>query len=408
MTSLPDRLEHWPLDKLIPYSRNARTHTDAQIKQIADSIQAFGFNAPILVDGQSGIIAGHARLSAARKLKLLAVPVIVLDHLTEEEKRAYIIADNKLALNAGWDEGLLMQELKSLGDLDVSLTGFSAMELDLLFNEEEDTRADECGQIPEVVVTTPGDLWICGRHRLLCGDATSVQALDQLMGGKPASMVFTDPPYGMHLDTDFSGAKSNLRMLKTKGLPGGHKYAPVIGDEAIFNPAGIIEYFANCPEQFWWGADYYAESIPQRNAGSWVVWDKRLDEVADQMYGSVFETCWSKTRHRRQMARVKWAGVFGTEHEPGLNGKKRFHPTQKPVALVNWFFERWGNQGDTVADVFAGSGATLIACEKAGRNACLMEIDPGYCDVIVARWQAYAQGTAILESTGQTFAERAA
>ncbi len=225
------------------------------------------------------------------------------------------------------------------------------------------------------------------------------------MDGRKADMVFTDPPYGINLDADYSSAKSNPRMLKDKGLKGGRRYSNVIGDDQDFNPARLIAAFDYCREQFWWGADYYAERIPQKNSGSWIVWDKRLEESADRMFGSCFEMCWSRQSHKRDVARVKWACVFGTEHEPAVGGHKRVHPTQKPIRLAMWFFERWGDHGDVVVDFFGGSGSTLIACDQASRQARVLEIDPAYTDVIVTRWQNLTGKSATLEGDGRTFAE---
>jgi DNA modification methylase len=237
----------------------------------------------------------------------------------------------------------------------------------------------------------------------MCGDSTSVDAVDKLMSGKKADMVFTDPPYGMFLNADYSDMGGKNSMTKRSG----NKYEQVIGDNQDFSPELINTVFANfsyCKEIFMWGADYYAEHLIDKNVGSWVVWDKRGDESADKMYGSTFELCWSKARHKREMARIKWAGIFGMEKE---HDKKRAHPTQKPSALIEWFFQKWGNQGDTVVDLFGGSGSTLIACEKTNRQARLMELDPKYCDVIVKRWQDFTGKKATLESSGESFDELA-
>ena len=235
----------------------------------------------------------------------------------------------------------------------------------------------------------------------MCGDSTSIDAVDKLMDGQKADMVFTDPPYGMFLDADYSSMKS-----KFKGSSGGAKYDNVKGDHEDFNPEFINTIFAAfgyCKEILLWGADYYADLLQDRNAGSWVVWDKRGDESADKMFGSTFELCWSKARHKRMLARVKWAGIFGTERE---HDKKRCHPTQKPVDLVTWFFDYYSMQDKKlIVDLFGGSGSTLIACEKTNRDCCMMELDPKYCDVIIKRWQDFTGQQAIHEETGKTFDE---
>jgi DNA modification methylase len=379
-------------DALIPYINNARTHSDAQVSQIAASIKEFGFNNPILLDGNNGIVAGHGRCLAAKKLGIREIPCIELSHLSDAQKKAYILADNKIAINAGWDDETLQAELEELKTLDVdfSLLGFSKDELDELLDDNGGgsdglTDPDAAPEVPEEPKTKLGDIYKLGNHRLMCGDSTSIDAVETLMAGQKADMVFTDPPYGMFLDADYSGMKSNF-----KGSSGGSKYENVIGDHEDFNPDFIntvFTAFSYCKEIFLWGADYYADLIPNRNAGSWVVWDKRGDESADKMFGSTFELCWSRARHKRMLARVKWAGIFGMEKE---HDKKRVHPTQKPVDLLCWFFDYYSMQDKKIiADLFGGSGSTLIACEKTGRHARLMELDPKYCDVIVKRWENF-------------------
>ena len=394
---------------LIPYARNSRTHSDEQITQIAASIKEFGFLNPVIVDGENGIIAGHGRVMAAKKLGMTELPVVEASHLTDAQRRAYIIADNKLALNAGWDDEMLRVEFAELEEagFDLDLTGFSLDEIGALQIEEIPpglTDEDAVPETPVTPVTAEGDVWLLGRHRLMCGDSTSIDAVEKLMDGQKADMVFTDPPYGMFLDTDYS----SMQGKGGKGLAGksGNKYDAVIGDNNDFSPDLISSVFASfsyCKEIFMWGADYYAEHLSDKNDGSWVVWDKRGDESADKMFGSTFELCWSKAKHKRMMARVKWAGVFGTEKE---HDKKRCHPTQKPVALITWFFDYFSLIDKViVADMFGGSGSTLLASEKAGKNCRMMELDPKYCDVIIKRWQDFTGKQATLEATGETFEE---
>lgn len=409
MSSAPknpaDRVERWSLDKLTPYARNARTHSPAQVDQIAASMREWGWTNPILVDEAGQIIAGHGRLAAAQKLGLKDAPVMVASGWTEAQKRAYVLADNKLALNAGWDSEMLLLEINDLQgmDFDLDLTGFSAEEIAALTSvqmEDGLTDEDETPEPPVNPITVVGDVWTLGKHRLMCGDSTSIDAVEKLMDGQKADMVFTDPPYGMHLNADYSDMYS-----KFKGSKGGNRYDNVIGDHNDFSPDLIQTVFANfkyCKEIFLWGADYYSDLLPNKNDGSWIVWDKRCDDSADKMFGSTFELCWSKNRHKRDMARVKWAGIFGMEKE---HDKKRVHPTQKPSALIEWFFDKWGSKGDVVADLFGGSGSTLIACEKTGRSSCLMELDPKYCDVIIKRWQDFTGKQAVHAETGKTFDE---
>ena len=307
------QVQQYKVEDLIPYANNSRTHSDAQVAQIAASIKEFGWTNPILVDGEKGIIAGHGRLMAARKLKMAEVPVIEISHLTETQKKALVIADNKLALNADWDLDLLTIELDELltDGFDLELLGFDKEELDKLLEPEQIeglTDEDAVPEIPEEPKTKLGDIWVLGNHRLMCGNSTSIDAVDNLMDGKKADMVFTDPPYGMFLNADYSDMDS-----KFKGSKGGNKYDQVIGDHNDFTPELINTVFAcfdYCKEIFMWGADYYAELLPAKNDGSWIVWDKRGTESADKMYGSTFELCWSKAKHKRMMARIKWAGIF--------------------------------------------------------------------------------------------------
>ena len=391
------------VESLIPYINNSRTHSDEQVAQIAASIKEFGWTNPILVDGDNSIIAGHGRLMAARKLGYKEVPTIELADLTETQKKAYIIADNRLALNAGWDNELLTIELNDLlaDGFALELLGFDPKELDALLEPEVVeglTDEDAVPDVPDEPTTKLGDIYQLGNHRLMCGDSTSIDAVDKLMDGQKADMVFTDPPYGMFLNADYSDMGGKNSMTKKSG----NKYDKVIGDHNDFTPElinTIFACFSYCKEIFMWGADYYAELLPNKNEGSWVVWDKRGDESADKMYGSTFELCWSKARHKRMMARVKWAGIFGMEKE---HDKKRVHPTQKPVELVVWFFDYFSLKDKTnVVDLYGGSGSTLIASEKVGKKAFVMELDPKYCDVIVKRWEDFTGKKAVLllEST---------
>jgi len=397
-TGLAMKIVHKPVDILIPYINNSRTHSDEQVAQIAASIKEFGWTNPILVDGTNGIIAGHGRLLAARKLGYKDVPTIELSDLTETQKKAYIIADNKLALNAGWDNEMLTIELNDLlaDGFALEMLGFDPKELSALLEPEVVeglTGEDAVPDVPDEPKTKMGDIYQLGNHRLMCGDSTNIDAVDKLMDGQKADMVFTDPPYGMFLNADYSDMGGKNSMTKKTG----NKYDKVIGDHNDFTPElinTIFACFSYCKEIFMWGADYYAELLPNKNEGSWVVWDKRGDESADKMYGSTFELCWSKARHKRMMARVKWAGIFGMEKE---HDKKRVHPTQKPVELVVWFFDYFSLKDKTnVVDLYGGSGSTLIASEKVGKKAFLMELDPKYCDVIVKRWEDFTGKKAVL------------
>ena len=390
------KIAYKKVNNLIPYINNSRTHSEEQVNQIVASINEFGFTNPLLIDEKDNIIAGHGRLLASKKLKMEEVPCIVLSGLTEAQKKAYIIADNKMALNAGWDEELLKIELENLKELDfdLELTGFNVDELDDIFQTEEEQEIVEDDfyiEPPEEPKAKLGDIYQLGNHRLMCGDSTKIEDVEKLMNGNKADMVFTDPPYGMNLDTDFSGMKNKLDFAKEKGFTGGKKYEQGIVDD--FNPKMIdLIMSLDVKEIFLWGADYFAELLPNKNDGSWIVWDKRAngnddieeDYSSDKMYGSCFELCWSKNRHKRDIARVKWAGVFGTEQE---FDHKRYHPTQKPIKLCEWFIKRYSNDDNFILDLFGGSGSTLIACEQLNRNCYMMELDPKYIDVIIKRWE---------------------
>jgi DNA modification methylase len=225
-----------------------------------------------------------------------------------------------------------------------------------------------------------GDLFEIGQHRLLCGDSTDSDQVAKLMNGEKADMVFTDPPYGMFLDTDYSEIKGS-KNAKISG--GGKSYSKVIGDHNDFTPElihTIFACFSNVKDIFIWGADYFAELIPDKNDGSWIVWDKRGSEDADKIVGSSFELCWSKGKHKRLIARIKWMGAFGS-----ADARNRVHPTQKPIKLAEWFFNQWGNTDDLIADLFLGSGSTMVASHQLKRKCYGMELDPKYCQVIVDR-----------------------
>ena len=387
-----NQIEMVSIGQLLPYARNARTHDDAQVAQIAASIKEFGFNNPILIADDQSIVAGHGRLAAARKLGLAEVPVVRLSHLSDTQRKAYILADNRLALNAGWDNDLLKLELQELEieGVDLEMLGFSKEELDGLLNSLETTEGltdeDAVPETPEEPITKPGDIWILGKHRLMCGDSASVDAVDKLMQGQKADMVFTDPPYGMFLNTNYDSMFSNDKNHKKTG----NRFDAVKGDHEDFNPEFINTIFATfdyCKEIFLWGADYYVDLIPNRNDGSWVVWDKRCDEKMDKVVGNTFELCWSKAKHKRMVARILWSGHHGMHKD---DTKTRVHPTQKPVELVCWFFDYYSMADKrVVVDLFGGSGSTLIACEKTGRSCRMMELDPKYCDVIVKRWEEF-------------------
>lgn len=399
-------IEMRSIEALEPYANNARTHSPEQVDQIIASMEQFGWTNPILVDETGMILAGHGRIMAAKKMGIDEAPVMVAKGWTQAQKQAYVLADNQIALNSGWDEELLSLELKDLQELDfdLELLGFDDIGALILDDPSEGlTDPDFVPGAPETPVARLGDLWQLGRHRLMCGDITSAHAVEQLMDGQKADMVFTDPPYGMFLDTNYDGMFSkDTRHRKT-----GKRFKPVEGDHEDFDPNfinTIFDAFDYCKEIFLWGADYYIELIRNRNSGSWVVWDKRCDEQMDKVVGNTFELCWSKAKHKRRVARILWSGCNGMQKD---DAKKRLHPAQKPVELVKWFFDYYSMADKRiVVDLFGGSGPTLIACEKTDKDCCMMEIEPTYCDIIITRWQNYTGEQATLD--GQTYEDVAA
>jgi ParB-like chromosome segregation protein Spo0J len=380
-------------DSLIPYVNNARTHSQEQINQIAASIKEFGFINPVIIDGDKGIIAGHGRVQAAQKLGMAEVPCVQASHLTEAQKKAYILADNKLALNAGWDDELLRLELQSLDDLDfdLELTGFDLEEIEALEPldvEELDIEEQAIPEPQEDPISKLGDVWVLGNHRLMCGDSTSVDDVEKLMDGQKADMVFTDPPYGIGLD------KEGQKLGKSKA------YGAVLNDHDTnvavdaFNLAkslcdGVI---------FFWGANHYSHALP--GSPCWIVWDK---QGGKRVTFADVELCYSNIDAPARLLTHIWDG-FRRDSE---KGDKRVHPTQKPVQMIVEIWELFEKHisGSAVLDLFGGSGSTLIACEKTKRKCFMMELDPKYCDVIIKRWQNLTSEQAILEATGEPYAK---
>jgi DNA modification methylase len=376
------QVEQISIETLIPYVNNARTHSDAQVAQIAASIKEFGFNNPVLIADDNSIIAGHGRVMAARKLGKGTVPAVRLSHLTEMQRKAYILADNKLALNADWDNSLLAIELADLKDLgfDTYLTGFSADEIAALMPVELTeglTDEDEVPEVPVDPVTKLGDVWLLGKHRVMCGNSTMLHDVERLMNGVNPDCIHTDPPYGMNAVSKSSVLKKNYKQ-------------DILGDDTpdVAKDAFRLIY-GMWPDskQIWWGANYYCSVLPDSEC--WLVWDKDNGQ-SDQ---TDCELAWANFRS------VVRQFTMASEK------KNRVHPTQKPVALMEWILRRFKLSVNTVADFFGGSGSTLIAAEKHNAQAFIMEFDPKFCDVIVKRWQDFTGKTATLEGTGESFNE---
>lgn len=390
-------VEMLPTDALIPYARNSRSHSPEQVAQVAGSIREFGFTNPVLIDANNGIIAGHGRVMAAGKLGLDKVPCIRLAHLTETQKRAYIIADNKLALNAGWDEEMLALELGELKeeDFDLSLIGFDEAELaDILAETTEgETDPDEVPEPPVDPVSVLGDVWVMGKHRLMCGDSTSIDAVDKLMAGQKADMVFTDPPYGVSY-------QSNMRT-KTQ------KFDVLANDDQFLDITPIVEMFSKGWVFVWtswklqtkWIEMFVGFDYPTNI----VIWHKPGGGISDlkKTFSSDYEV--ALVWHRgAELCGKRIGSVWTIKKDAAVTYA---HPTQKPVALSEEAIDKTTKPGAMVLDLFGGSGSTLIGCEKTGREARLMELDPKYCDVIVKRWQSFAGKQAIHEASGKTFDE---
>jgi DNA modification methylase len=399
----PDYKKDYPLQDLIPYARNSRTHSDEQVTQIASSIKEFGFTNPVLIDADGGIIAGHGRVMAAKKLKMESVPVVVLSHLTEAQRRAYVIADNKLALNAGWDDEMLRVEFQELQDLgfDVELTGFSMDEINALTVEEVEGLTDEDAvpEAPETPVSVLGDVWLLGNHRLMCGDSTSIDAVEKLMDGHKADMVFTDPPYGVDYDGGHATEKRREKLANDDDVD---MYDLPIKNAYLFSTEKAPIYL--------WFADRFAMDVLNGldSAGyqvrNWIVWNKNLAQFGaiGAQYKSKHEPCIYAFKKGKS---PNWCGPNNevTVWDVKRDSKNNFHPTQKPVELSERAFNN--HSVGKVLDLFAGSGSTLISCEKNNKTCFTIDFEPKYVDVIINRWQQFTGKQAIHEATGKTYEE---
>jgi len=401
-----DKVEKWAIDKLIPYARNARTHSDEQVAQIAASIKEWGWTTPVLVDEQGGIIAGHGRTLAAQKLKMTEVPVMVAKGWSDAKKRAYIIADNKLALNAGWDNEMLALELGEIGDLgfDLDLTGFTAEEIAALTPEQIEpglTDEDAVPEVPEQPITVLGDVWLLGKHRLMCGDSTSIDAVDKLMDGQKADQLVTDPPYNIA----YEGGSKKREQIKNDEMESADfrqflRDAFTAADTVM--KSGAVFYI--------WHAD--TEGYNFRGAcldAGWqvrqtLIWNKDNSAFGRQDYHWKHEPClygWKSGAGHLWASDRKQTTIIECKRP----SKSELHPTMKPVELMQYQIENNTKGQDVVLDLFGGSGSTMIACEKTGRINCSMELDPKYCDVIIKRWQDFTGKIATHAETGQPFAE---
>jgi DNA modification methylase len=381
------KIEQRPIEKLIPYINNSRKHSDEQVAQIAASIKEFGWTNPILVDGDNGLIAGHGRLLAARKLGMDKIPVIELAHLSENQKKALIIADNKLALNSDWDNNLLMIELSELNndDYDLSVLGFDQDELDALLNPIEPTIGltdeDAVPDVPDEPKTKPGDIYILGNHRLMCGDSTSIDAVDKLMDGKKADMIFTDPPYGI-----------------------GYEYDEHQDNDNDANSQLVWDVFAlhDCGKVWTPGLMNLARDIERFGKTKVAVWHKKFAMAGNGIGGaSTWEPILIINPQKKGLNNDVLVIKTDKEFVDGVN-LRELHSCPKPVGLYEELINSLCEPKSYVFEPFCGSGTTLIASEKTGRKCFGMEMSPRYCDVIVKRWEQFTGKKAILSELEKT------
>jgi len=415
------------ITSLRPYARNARTHSKKQVRQIAASIERFGFTNPVLISDDGEIVAGHGRVEAAKLLKWKTVPTIALSHLSETERRTYVLADNRLALNAGWDKEILAIELQALVDLDfdVELTGFSLAEIDFAIEEAGEADPDGSDSPEDAIafatgpaVSRQGDLWLLGRHRVLCGDARSAVDFEALLGGSKADLVFTDPPYNVKIDgnvcglgsvrhREFAFASGEMSRAQFTGFLG-----ETLGNIAQVMRDGAIAFV--CMDWRHMGELLSAGEEAFTGLKNLVVWNKTnggMGAFYRSKHELIFVFKQGTAEHTNsfglgQTGRYRtnvwdYAGIssIGAARSDEL----AMHPTVKPVAMIADAIRDCSRRGEIVLDAFGGSGSTLIAAEKTGRSARLIEYDPLYCDTIVRRWEAYTGKRATLAVTGDNF-----
>jgi len=395
-----------PIADLIPYVNNARTHSDEQVAQIAASIKEFGFNNPVLTDGSNGIIAGHGRVQGARKLGMATIPTIELSHLTEAQKKAYILADNKLAMNAGWDNDLLSLELGGLAemDFDLSVIGFSDLELESIFADKTEglTDPDEIPDAPEPI-TRPGDVWILGKHRLVCGDSTDADVVAKCLNGVEPHLMVTDPPYGVEYDANWRNQADRANGKKI----GARAVAPVENDDrADWREAWAL--FPGDVAYVWHGGLHsavVAESLDEcgLNVRAQIIWVKNNIAIGRGDYHWKHEPCWYAVRKGckghyaggRKQSTV-WEIDKPMKSETG-------HSTQKPVECMKRPIENNSSPGQAVYEPFSGSGTTIIAGEMTGRSIHAIELNPTYVDIAVTRWQNFTGEIAVNELDETSF-----
>jgi len=404
-----DKVERRPVAALIPYARNARTHSDAQVAQIAASIKEWGWTTPVLIDPEGSIIAGHGRVMAARKLGLAEVPVMVAEGWTDAQKKAYVLADNQLALNAGWDSDLLALELKDLdaNGFKLDLIGFDDNFLANLLTDKTEglTDPDEVPEAPADPVSVLGDVWVLGKHRIICGSSTEADTVSKLLGDVKPHLMVTDPPYGVEYDADWRN-----KALRSDGSPiAGRAVGKVLNDDkadwreawALF--PGDVVYVWHAGNK----AHIVAESLMACDFGirAQIIWGKSQFVIGRGDYHPQHEPCWYAVRKNKKghydggrKQSTLWQIDKPKKSETG-------HSTQKPVECMKRPIENNSSPGQAIYEPFSGSGTTIIAGEMTGRSVYAVELNPAYVDVAVKRWQDFTGQTATLEGDGRTFAE---
>ena len=415
-TSIKSEITLVPTENLIPYARNARTHSDAQVAQIAASIQEFGWTNPVLIDGENGIIAGHGRVLAARKLGIEKIPCIELSHLTKAQKQAYILADNKLAMNAGWDMALLATELLELDSLNfnLDLTGFGKDEIEQIMIWSPDglkvglTDPDETPELEEEPVSKQGDVWILGKHRLVCGDSTVATDVEKALNGVVPHLMVTDPPYGVNYDPEW-------RLRSGVNKPNQKQALGKVKNDNTFDWTAAWTLFSGDVTYVWHGGLYTGAvqsslEVSGFKIRSQIIWAKKSLVIGRGDYHWQHEPCWyavreGKTGHwngdRKQTTVWNIPNMHRTQGN--VDDGKTEHSTQKPVECMRRPIENNSSPGQAVYEPFSGSGTTIIACEQTGRICHAIELNPAYVDMAVRRWQNFTGKEAILESNHETF-----
>tara|TARA_R100000329_G_C7614991_1_gene218292 strand:- start:1125 stop:2411 length:1287 start_codon:yes stop_codon:yes gene_type:complete len=395
--------------KLTPYIRNSRTHSDEQVAQIVASITEFGFTNPILVDDKGLIIAGHGRLQAAQRMGLKEVPTIDVGYLSESQKKAYVIADNKLALNAGWDFDMLKVEFEDLmeDDFDLSLLGFEQKEINDILSVQIDGLVDK-DQVPEIEddpISKPGDVWILGEHRLMNGDSTAIDAMDKLMGDDRADLIFSDPPWNVNYGAESHPTYKSRTILNDhmKDDEWSEFVSGFCNSFYIYSKPGALIYLVMSAQE-WPVVDHHLREV-NFHWSSTIIWKKDTHVLSRKDYHTQYEPIWygwnSDAPRLNPLKDRKQSDVWDFDR-PMVSD---LHPTTKPVELVERAINNSSGGKDIVLDLFLGSGSTLIAAEKTGRICRGMELDPKYCDVIIKRWQDFTGQVALHEESGKTYNE---